>query len=583
MSSFCSFSCRWLKEEDNGIVSPILIREGESIVQKEGSLIVNHVQVSQSGKYVCEVNNSVGEERSKINLVVTLELSVHVQPQKLEVDVGKSVSFNCSIHGSPVNSIVWLKDRRIIFSDIFGSLLAGHQSSSHDGNRIRLLQPTMLNIRSVVREDAGMYQCIVNNDFESAQGTAELKLGDIAPVILSTFEESTVEPGIFVSLRCVSTGNPLPSLSWYLDDAQVPNLARFRLGDFVTSNGQVVSFVNITNIRIVDGGEWKCIASNDVGQAVYVGRLNVLGPPSARLNFNNNITVVAGRSVIFRCPVVGFPIDFLKWEHNGHTLPINHRQKIDPFTSRGFGGKLRLENVQRPTDEGEYSCSVKGFNGGTAKGSIYVTVKVSPLIDGQPLPEKIYANEGMRVKLVCSIIQGDSPVEIKWYKEGIALISTRFVSLQNSEDYSLLTFKKVAYSDKGNYTCEASNEVETVNRTTDLIVNVPPKWKIEPNNVFIVLGHKVFIDCSADGYPQPRISWKKAMGSTNREDRDKKSYGNPSDFKDILSSYRHQIYSNGSLIIQEVDKTDMGYYMCQVSNGIAAGLSKVVLLTVHSK
>lgn len=35
----------------------------------------------------------------------------------------------------------------------------------------------MLRIESVKKEDKGMYQCFVRNDQESAQATAELKLG----------------------------------------------------------------------------------------------------------------------------------------------------------------------------------------------------------------------------------------------------------------------------------------------------------------------------------------------------------------------------------------------------------------------
>ena len=38
-----------------------------------------------------------------------------------------------------------------------------------------------------------------------------------------------------------------------------------------------------------------------------------------------------------------------------------------------------------------------------------------------------------------------------------------------------------------------------------------------------------------------------------------------------------------TLVIHDVDKSDSGLYMCQVSNGIGAGLSKVVRIRVLSK
>lgn len=143
-------------------------------------------------------------------------------------------------------------------------------------------------------------------------------------------------------------------------------------------------------------------------------------------------------------------MESLIWEHSGNTLPVNHRQKVDQLNN-GVGGKLHVHNVHRSQDQGEYSCTAKGSAGKLAKGSVRVHVKVAPVIDLQPLPDKIYTNEGMRVKLMCSIVEGDAPVDIKWFKGGTMINSGRGISLQNSEDYSLLTFKSVTYEDLGNW------------------------------------------------------------------------------------------------------------------------------------
>ncbi len=116
-------------------------------------------------------------------------------------------------------------------------------------------------------------------------------------------------------------------------------------------------------------------------------------------------------------------------------------------------------------------------------------------------------------------------------------------------------------------TCKAWNDVESANRTTHIIVNVAPTWKIEPKNVFVVLARSVSIDCSAEGSPNPRISWKKSITTSSAIEFSSKSNEKtslPSDFRDILSSYRHQVFANGTLFIQEVDKSDSGHYMCKV-------------------
>ncbi|KFM75225.1 Down syndrome cell adhesion molecule-like protein, partial [Stegodyphus mimosarum] len=144
------------------------------------------------------------------------------------------------------------------------------------------------------------------------------------------------------------------------------------------------------------------------------------------------------------------------------------------------------------------------------------------------------------------------------------------LTIQNFEDSSVLMFRRTTSRHSGNYTCFASNAAASVNRTTQMIVNVPPRWKVEPTNNFAVVGQSVTMDCIAEGYPNPRIFWKKATGTQ------------ATDFRDVLSSYRRQVYDNGSLTLQEVSEIDGGHYLCQASNGIGAGLSKVIHLTIHT-
>lgn len=62
-----------------------------------------------------------------------------------------------------------------------------------------------------------MYQCFVSNEWEQAQSTAELQLGDATPELVYWFSEQTLQPGPSVSLKCVATGHPPPQFAWKLD------------------------------------------------------------------------------------------------------------------------------------------------------------------------------------------------------------------------------------------------------------------------------------------------------------------------------------------------------------------------------
>lgn len=50
-----------------------------------------------------------------------------------------------------------------------------------------------------------------------------------------------------------------------------------------------------------------------------------------------------------------------------------------------------------------------------------------------------------------------------------------------------------------------------------------------------------------------------------------------------MSSPHLQVSENGSLNILDARDSDAGHYMCQASNGVGAGLSKVIRVTINGK
>lgn len=57
----------------------------------------------------------------------------------------------------------------------------------------------------------------------------------------------------------------------------------------------------------------------------------------------------------------------------------------------------------------------------------------------------------------------------------------------------------------------------------------------------------------------------------------------PTEFKPIISSLYMRVFENGSLIIYNTQRSDAGYYLCQANNGVGAGLSRVIKLTVNGE
>lgn len=59
------------------------------------------------------------------------------------------------------------------------------------------------------------------------------------------------------------------------------------------------------------------------------------------------------------------------------------------------------------------------------------------------------------------------------------------------------------------------------------------------------------------------------------------SVSGPRYYSVIPSGPHFEVYVNGSLLIKNTVEEDAGYYLCQASNSIGPGLSKVIQLTVH--
>ncbi|KAL1414485.1 hypothetical protein MTO96_000887 [Rhipicephalus appendiculatus] len=242
-------SYQWLRRRDGDASArprPVPL-DGARVSMSSGSLVIRSVVADDAGKYYCLVNNTARQDRAETELVVY------------------------------VRELSWSKDAKPLYAS----------------DRVKLLfDDRVLVVNAVKRQDRGMYQCFVRNQFEVVQGASEVILNDEPPVLESVFSESIHKPGGSVSLRCTATGNPLPQVTWDLDGRHLPETIRYRVGDYVTRDNRVVSYVNISSVRPEDGGVYRCRAANDVGSVAHVARVNVYGPPAIRPM--GNVTALSG-------------------------------------------------------------------------------------------------------------------------------------------------------------------------------------------------------------------------------------------------------------------------------------------------
>ncbi|GBP46205.1 Down syndrome cell adhesion molecule-like protein Dscam2 [Eumeta japonica] len=413
-------------------------------------------------------------------------------------------------------------------------------------------------------------------------------------VMSQHFTETTVTPGVDVSLKCSADGRQPSRFAWERDGVAVSTSTdpRYALGQAMLPGGGVVTELNISNVRVDDGGLYVCIAHQGDNKIAHEDRLNVYGPPFIRML--PPIKIQSGQSVDLRCPYYGYPIKEISWEYKGRVINSevskgsNRYKRALNYTIanvEGFGRKPKLRrkrelaslvdnylNVLKVTknDNGAtYSCTVKSPSGEMAKRSFELHV-----VEGPELEEILLApdlREGQIVQINCNLKSGDSPVYFSWLKEGKKIPSHLKIVERSIEFFSVLVIKNVSLEHCGTYTCVAANHVAKVNRTVNLYIKVAPKWSEEPKNTSLLLGKSGHVACNAMGYPQPQTHWLKrdAVSDTWRPVLEVAGGG-------VLS------LSNGSLIFDRVSLSDAGLYTCHVENGVGEPLSRTIGISVNT-
>lgn len=175
--------------------------------------------------------------------------------------------------GQP-NQIVWYRNgirinpgRTITTSNslISDTDLIHEPTSSLLANKFKLIDGMSLLINSIDTTDSGLYQCMAIRDSDQAQASIQVHIISKFPILIKAPQNVSVEPNGQVSLHCAAKGIPLPQILWRSYDETLQEKVNIRIGDFVSSDGAVHSFVNLTQLSAQDAGLFTCSAKNFVG------------------------------------------------------------------------------------------------------------------------------------------------------------------------------------------------------------------------------------------------------------------------------------------------------------------------------
>lgn len=272
-----------------------------------------------------------------------------------------------------------------------------------------------------------------------------------------------------VSLTCFFLGHPIPQRGWYRND--------------VSLNTSVHS-LELTNFTAAMAGEYKCVGTNSVGAAAKMYDVQ-LAPH--RMGFlldlpNRNVTVALNDAEVLFCPIENATA--YRWFKDDSLLDFEDMEAYNLF-------------VTGPETLGVYKCVGEAEDGGTLDFSFEVQFAAKPqemdIVMADEKLDLIVLHRGENLNFTCP---GDTISAFRWLKDN-----------ETVADAATLFIVQVDVTDTGIYHCEVYSKGGLQRHSINVQIMSKPEYTGDSNQLVILSGSSVQLNCSVVGYPAPRFEW----------------------------------------------------------------------------
>ncbi|KAL8579173.1 hypothetical protein ACOMHN_010757 [Nucella lapillus] len=467
-------------------LTPRVVSEGHSHTV---SLEIGQAGMADAGEYRAHARSDLGEATATI----TLNFEGAKKPQ---VPQGKAPHFtqkpairqqpgaiimSCPLEASPAPRICWFREATEISAGARHSVSLQRDPSGPDRHT------AILQIKDPQQGDGGNYKCVAANDLGESNTNITLNFsGGQAPKPAGAAPTFTQNPvvtqeagGKNLRITCQCTASPKPTITWMKGPIALKPSARI-LPTVAEEGNKYTLKLDILNVNKADGGNYKVVAKNDMGEGSANISINLEPPKEAAPQAQGTPVITLednGRMIMVRQAISCPSKPTALWYFGNQPVSPVGRLKTD-ITKEGdlYYMTLKIPNFT-DRDSGTYKLITKGSGGEvTVNASVNVAALrpkpkgEAPKILQRLAPQNV--NDKDAVDFVAKVT-GTEPVEVQWAKDGKPLTSSNTHKISYDKGTCRLYIPEVFPPDSGNYSITVKNQWGNASSTAGLQVKEP--------------------------------------------------------------------------------------------------------------